>query len=154
MRVFHVASLPRFGHRGWLGSLQWLHHSPLLRRPLSWTSARHRAFIPVISLQMPPYDRDTEHAWFVVPVFNILEQVICTCSDAFIVRIYFRWNHQCAYNDMNYHKIIASQGLFHGGHVGFTPYLTQRTDTIRLPSYSPYQKTYNSRFYNIFLENR
>ena len=73
-------------------------------------------------------------------LFNILEQVICTCSDAFIVRIYVRWNHQCAYNDMNYH--IASRGLFHGGHVGFTPSWTQRTDKIRLPSYSPYQKTY------------
>ena len=52
----------------------------------------------------------------------------------------FRWDHQCAYNDMNYH--IASRGLFHGGHVGFTPSWTQRTDKIRLPSYSPYQKTY------------
>ena len=41
---------------------------------------------------------------------------------------------------MNYH--IASRGLFHGGHVGFTPSWTQRTDNIRLPSYSPYQKTY------------
>ena len=39
---------------------------------------------------------------------------------------------------MNYH--IASRGLFHGGHVGFTPSWTQRTDKIRLPSYSPYQK--------------
>ena len=29
--------------------------------------------------------------------------IICTCSDAFIVRIYVRWNHQHAYNDMNYH---------------------------------------------------
>ena len=44
------------------------------------------------------------------------------------------------FNDMNYH--IASRGLFHGGHVGFTPSWTQRTDTIRLPSYSPYHKTY------------
>ena len=51
-----------------------------------------------------------------------------------------RWNHQCPYNDMNYH--IASRGLFHGGHVGFTPTCTQRTDKIRLPSYSPYQKTH------------
>ena len=25
---------------------------------------------------MPPYDRDTEHVWLIVPVFNILEQVI------------------------------------------------------------------------------
>ena len=57
----------------------------------------------VISFQMPSYDRDTEHVWLVVPVFNILEQVICTCPDAFIVRIYVRWNHKCAYNDMNYH---------------------------------------------------
>ena len=65
---------------------------------------------------------------------------MCMCSDAFIVRIYVRWNHQCAYNDMNYH--IASRGLFNGGHVGFTPTWTQRTDKIRLPSYSPYQKTY------------
>ena len=56
------------------------------------------------------------------------------------MRIYVRWNHQCGYNDMNYH--IASRGLFHGGHVGFTPSWTQRTDKIRLPSYSPYQKTY------------
>ena len=31
------------GRRGWLGSLQWLHHSPLPRRPLSWPSTRHRA---------------------------------------------------------------------------------------------------------------
>ena len=31
------------GRRGWLGSLQWLHHSPLHRRPLSWPSARRRA---------------------------------------------------------------------------------------------------------------
>ena len=89
---------------------------------------------------MPPYDRDTEHVWLVVPVFNILEQVICTCSESSDVRIYVRWNHRCAYNDMNYH--IASRGLFHGGHVGFTPSWTQRTDKIRLPSYSPYQKTY------------
>ena len=44
------------------------------------------------------------------------------------------------FNDMNYH--IASRGLFHGGHVGFTPSWTQRTDKIRLPSYSPYQKAY------------
>ena len=65
---------------------------------------------------------------------------MCTCSVAFIVRIYVRWNHQCAYNDMNCH--IASRGLFNGGHVGFTPTWTQRTDKIRLPSYSPYQKTY------------
>ena len=64
---------------------------------------------------------------------------MCTCSDAFIVRIYVRWNHQCAYNDMNCH--IASRGLFNGGNVGFTSTWTQRTDKIRLPSYSPYQKT-------------
>ena len=44
------------------------------------------------------------------------------------------------FNDMNYH--IASRGLFHGGHVGFAPSWTQRTDKIRLPSYSQYQKTY------------
>ena len=31
------------GRHGWLGSLQWLHHSLLPRRPLSWPSARHRA---------------------------------------------------------------------------------------------------------------
>ena len=42
--------------------------------------------------------------------------------------------------DMNYH--IASRGLFNGGHVGLTPTWTQWTDKIRLPSYSPYQKTY------------
>ena len=41
---------------------------------------------------------------------------------------------------MDYH--IASRGLFHGGHVGLAPSTTQRTDKIRLPSYSPYQKTY------------
>ena len=69
----------------------------------------------VIRFQMPPYDRDTEHVWLVVPVFNILEQVIRTCSDAFIVKIYVTWDHQCDYNDMNYH--IASRELFHGGHV-------------------------------------
>ena len=51
-----------------------------------------------------------------------------------------RWNHQCAYNDMNYH--LARRGLFHGGHVGFTPSWTQRIDNIRLPSFSTYQKTY------------
>ena len=81
---------------------------------------------------------------------------MCTCSDAFIVRIYVRWNHQCAYNDMNYH--IASRGLFNGRHVGFTPTWTQRTDKIRLPSYSPYQKTYVDITFvflrYIFLENR
>ena len=44
------------------------------------------------------------------------------------------------FNDVNYH--IASRGLFHGGHVGFTPSWTQRTNKIRLPSYSPYQKTH------------
>ena len=31
------------GRRGWLGSLQWLHHSPLPRRSLSWPSPRHIA---------------------------------------------------------------------------------------------------------------
>ena len=31
------------GRRGWLGSLQWLHHPPLPRRPLPWPSARHSA---------------------------------------------------------------------------------------------------------------
>ena len=109
----------------------------------------------VIRFQMPPYDRDTEDVWLVAPVFNILEQVICTCSVAFIVSIYVRWNHQCAYNAINYH--IASRGLFHGGHVGFTPSWTQRTDTIRLPSNSPYQKTYvdiQFAFLRYFLENR
>ena len=44
---------------------------------------------------------------------------------------------------MNYH--ISSRGLFHGGHVGVTPSWTQRTDKIRLPSYSPYQKIYICR---------
>ncbi len=31
------------GRRGWLGSLQWLHHPPFPRRPLPWPSARHSA---------------------------------------------------------------------------------------------------------------
>ena len=73
----------------------------------------------------------------------------------FIVMIYIRWNHQCDYNDMNYH--IASRGLFHGGHVGFTPSWTQQTDTIHVPSYYPYQDTcrHNIRVPTIFfLENR
>ena len=143
----------------WPSRMAWIlaMASPLPRRPLSWPSARHTATRQLSDLSWYTVSclmirrrlaqprlrcdscmaNDFHHS---CSVFNILEQVICTCSGAFIVRIYVRWSHQCAYNDMNYH--IASRGLFHGGHVAFTPSWTQRTDKIRLPSYSLYQKTY------------
>ena len=70
---------------------------------LSWPSARHRASTPQSSASRCHHMIVTQNTCGLSFLCSVLEQVICTCSDAFTVTIYVRWNHQCAYNDMNYH---------------------------------------------------